>query len=113
MTEKLPSRWDGIEELVPERLEDLHGPAHGTLTLPVDICWSGRRQFDLANYKHRLTAYRIVLTAGCREDAEQYLDARHLIDDWPDQRRLLGPHYRRAWESRFPELVQPHRSEAQ
>lgn len=103
--EKLPSRWDGIEERLPRRLEDLHGPAHGTLTLPVGLCWSGLRSFDLGNHRHRLSAYRIVLTTGHQEDAERYLHPEHLVRDWPDQRRLLGPHYRRAWESRFPELA--------
>jgi hypothetical protein len=46
-----------------------------------------------------------VLTTGHKGDAERYLHPEHLVRDWPDQRQLLGPHYRRAWESRFPQLA--------
>ncbi len=102
---KLPSRWDGIEERLPRRLEDLHGPAEGRLTLPIGLCWSGLRSFDLDNRRHRLSAYRIVLTTGDKKDAERFLHPERLVTDWPYQRRLLGLHYRRAWESRFPELA--------
>lgn len=105
MTQRLPSRWEGIEDRVPDSLDDLRGPADGTLTLPPELCWSGINRFDLGNYRHRLSAYRIVLTTGHRADAERLLHARHLVTDWRDQRRMLGPQYRRAWESRFPELT--------
>ncbi len=104
--EKLPSRWDGIEERLPRRLEDLHGPAEGILTLPLRLAWSGMRKFDLGVYRQRLAAYHVVVAEVRRhEDAEQYLNAAHLVEAWPDLRRFFGPPIRRAWETRFPSLA--------
>jgi len=103
---KLPSRWDGIEERLPRRLEDLHGPAKGILALPLRLAWSGMREFDLDVYRQRLAAYHVVVAeVRHREDVEQYLNATHLIEVWPDLRRFFGPPIRRAWETRFPSLA--------
>lgn len=105
-TEDLPSRWDGVAERLPDRLEDLRGPTNGTLSLPLRLAWSGMRDFDLDLYHQRLGAYHVVVTELRRkEDAAQYLNAGHLIELWPDLRRLLGPQYRHAWETRFPGLT--------
>ncbi|AYG78077.1 hypothetical protein DWB77_00184 [Streptomyces hundungensis] len=32
---------------LPARLEDLQGPAHGMVDLPLHVVWSGRRSYDL------------------------------------------------------------------
>jgi hypothetical protein len=34
---------------VPERLEELTGPASGTVVLPGWLDWSGRRSYDLSD----------------------------------------------------------------
>lgn len=106
MTQQLPSRWEGVEKRVPERLEDLHGPADGRLALPLHLAWSGMREFDLSTYRHRLSAYHIVVVEAMRrQDAEEYLNADHLVEAWPDLRRLIHPRLRQAWESSLPQLT--------
>ncbi|HEX2417731.1 MAG TPA: hypothetical protein VHJ83_06360 [Micromonosporaceae bacterium] len=105
-TEDLPSRWDGVAERLPDRLEDLRGPTNGTLSLPLHLAWSGMRDFDLNVYRQRLSAYHVVVTELRRkEDAVRYLNAGHLLELWPNLRRLLGPRYRQVWETRFPGLA--------
>lgn len=32
---------------VPARLDELQGPDHGMVTLPREVAWNGRREFDL------------------------------------------------------------------
>lgn len=97
----LPSRWDGVEQRVPDSLADLRGPATGVVALPIHLAWSGLTEFDLVNPLLRMSLYRIVITGGGRADAESYLNAGLLVADWPTLRRGLGPSYRRAWESRI------------
>ncbi|WP_157250021.1 hypothetical protein [Nonomuraea typhae] len=96
----LPSRWEGIEDRVPDSLDDLRGPAEGTVALPLHLAWSGLREFDLANPRLRMSLYRTVITSGGWADAVAYLNAATLAADWPTLRRGLGPHYRRAWENK-------------
>lgn len=97
----LPSRWDGLEQRVPDSLADLRGPATGTVALPLHLAWSGLTEFDLASPPLRMTLYRTVITGGGRADAESYLNAALLVADWPVLRRGLGPSYRRAWEDKI------------
>ncbi|MGS2647279.1 hypothetical protein [Streptosporangium sp. LJ11] len=100
----LPSRWDGVEQRVPESLADLRGPATGTVALPVHLGWSGLTEFDLVNPLLRMSLYRTVITGGGRSDAESYLNAELLVADWPTLRRGIGPSYRRAWETKIAAL---------
>lgn len=103
----LPSRFEGLEDTLPGSLAELHGPAEGVIPLPPRL-WSGLTEFDLADWRQRLSMYRIIITGGSLpHDAREYLNADHLIADWPNQRRFLGPRYREAWKSRFPELRPP------
>ncbi|WP_329425479.1 hypothetical protein OG339_34675 [Streptosporangium sp. NBC_01495] len=100
----LPSRWDGVEQRVPESLADLRGPATGKVALPVHLGWSGLTEFDLVNPLLRMSLYRTVITGGGRSDAESYLNAELLVADWPTLRRGIGPSYRRAWETKIAAL---------
>lgn len=101
----LPSRYEGLEDKLPLSLDELHGPAEGVVPLPPRLAWSGLTEFDLADWRERLSLYRIIITGGWLPgDAREYLNADHLVSDWPMQRRFLGPQYREIWESRFPEL---------
>ncbi|GAA3414264.1 hypothetical protein [Streptosporangium vulgare] len=100
----LPSRWDGVEQRVPESLADLRGPATGTVALPVHLGWSGLTEYDLVNPLLRMSLYRTVITGGGRSDAESYLNAELLVADWPTLRRGIGPSYRRAWETKITTL---------
>ncbi|MER5648914.1 hypothetical protein [Streptosporangium sp. NPDC002524] len=104
----LPSRWDGVEQRVPESLADLRGPATGTVALPVHLGWSGLTEYDLVNPLLRMSLYRTVITGGGRSDAESYLNAELLVADWPTLRRGIGPSYRRAWETKIAALGWRH-----
>ncbi|TYB67203.1 hypothetical protein FXF51_15020 [Nonomuraea sp. PA05] len=98
----LPSFYEGLDEKVPESLGDLQGPADGVVALPPHLAWSGFTEFDLAKPMVRMEMYRTVITAGRRVDYEAYLNADHLVSDWPTLRRGLGPGYRHAWEKKLP-----------
>ncbi|WP_406510448.1 hypothetical protein [Streptomyces sp. NBC_00212] len=43
---------------LPARLEDLQGPAHGMVNLPLHVVWSGRRSFDMDALRPRMGLYR-------------------------------------------------------
>lgn len=104
MTMRLPSRYEGYEEILPASLDDLNGPAEGVVALPLRLAWSGLTEFNLAKWKLRLGLYQIILTNGRPGDPETYINRDHLVELWPYQRRRLGPGYRDPWEDRFPEL---------
>lgn len=105
MATPLPSHHAHGPWGVPESLSDLHGPTSGTVPLPLHLCWSGPRQYDVSELSRRLLMYQIVITEGERADIEAFLDAGYLMTVWPKLRRLLHPRYVRPWEERFPELV--------
>uniref|UniRef100_UPI002F90D9D0 hypothetical protein n=1 Tax=Streptomyces longwoodensis TaxID=68231 RepID=UPI002F90D9D0 len=99
------SRWAHVAERLPARLEELSGPATGTVELPLHLAWSGLRRFEVSDEKLLLGLYRIVLTNGLREDLTGYLNADLLVRHWPRLRIALGKPVRTCWEQRFPELV--------
>jgi hypothetical protein len=103
--ERLPPRWEGFERRLPESLDELVGPATGEVHLPLHVAWSGRVDFDITRYKSRLNMYAIVLAEGQRADIGRFLNRQLLLQDWPILRSLVGPHVRRAWETRFSEFA--------
>jgi hypothetical protein len=88
--------------IVPSSLDDLHGPASGTVDLPVRLYWSGPARFDLADPHQVADMCEAVLDVGTIEDIARYLNADLLIRAWP----VLGANRakRDAWEDRFPVL---------
>jgi hypothetical protein len=101
---KLPSRWAGVEEILPESLGYLAGPSNGVVDLPFDLAWSGRRRFDLGNPVQRYMYHMAVLTSGITcEHFTAWLNADLLRADWA-QLGLPRP-LRGIWEDRFPELA--------
>jgi hypothetical protein len=50
---KLPSRWASAGTKLPETLRHLHGPSAGVAELPIDLAWSGDRNFDLGDARQR------------------------------------------------------------
>ena len=105
-TRELPSRWSGHARRLPSSLEDLSGPATGTVVLPLQVAWSGRRAYDVSDERQRLMLYALLLAEAQREDLERFLHGESLVRMWPRLGRLLGPHARRAWEQ---ELIPAHR----
>jgi hypothetical protein len=91
---------------LPRSLDDLTGPDHGTVQLPLHIAWSGLTAFDVERPALCLSMYHIVLTEGVRDDLTAFLNSRLLVGHWPTLRKVIGSAIRDAWESAFPELVQ-------
>ncbi|MFF8652554.1 hypothetical protein [Streptomyces huasconensis] len=90
---------------LPARLEDLTGPAHGTLDLPPHVAWSGRRSYALDQPRSRMGLYRTVLAEGRRQDLIDFLNRDLLLAQWPVLRTLISRSVRHAWEAAFPELT--------
>lgn len=94
----------GRRTLVIEDLADLHGPAGGTVELPIWLFWHPNRTFDLDDPAIRRWVYQIVLREASRpEDLSRYLNGEILVELWPDLRLPAG--VRRAWEEQHPSLA--------
>lgn len=89
---------------LPSTLNDLAGPAHGTVHLPLHVAWSGQTAFDLDRPKPCMHMYRIVLAEGQHDDVTAYLNRDLLVSQWPVLRTLISRSVRNVWESAFPEL---------
>ncbi|NEC89657.1 hypothetical protein [Streptomyces sp. SID12501] len=90
---------------LPDAIEDLAGPTHGQVPLPLHIAWSGLRSYDLDRPRQRMSLYRTVLAEGQRDDVAAFLHRDLLIEQWPVLRTLISRHIRTVWEEHFPELV--------
>jgi hypothetical protein len=90
--------------LVAADLADLHGPAAGSVELPLSLFWSApERTFDLDDPEMRAWMYEIVLREAVQPgDLLDYLDQGTLIGLWP--RLFLPRGVRRAWEDQHPAL---------
>ncbi|XHL92506.1 hypothetical protein PW683_36310 [Streptomyces niveus] len=89
---------------LPDALEDLTGPEHGRVELPLHIVWSGLRIYDLDRPRQRMGLYRMVLAEGQRADITHFLNRSLLVAQWPLMRTMISRHVREAWETAFPEL---------
>ncbi|WP_398956274.1 hypothetical protein [Streptomyces sp. GC420] len=100
--EVLRARYEGR---LPARLEDLAGPVHGRVELPLHVAWSGLRAYDLDRPRQRMSLYRTVLAEGQRDDVVALLNRELLISQWPALRTLVSRHIRAVWEDAFHELA--------
>ena len=91
---------------LPETLDDLAGPSHGTVQLPSHVAWSGQTAFNLDLPKACMHLYRIVLAEGQRGDVATYLNRDLLLRQWPILRNLVSRTVRKVWEATFPELAE-------
>ncbi|WP_369362231.1 hypothetical protein AB5L52_00725 [Streptomyces sp. CG4] len=64
---------------LPARLENLSGPAQGTIDLPLHVVWPGRHSYDLTGLKSRISLYNTALAEGQRRDLEVFLNRDLLI----------------------------------
>ncbi|CAM5534742.1 hypothetical protein ACFUV2_21470 [Streptomyces pilosus] len=90
---------------LPDRLDELTGPLHGQVELPLHIAWSGLRVYDLDRPRQRMSLYRTVLAEGQRRDLLTYVNRHLLASQWPALRTLISRHIRDVWEDAFPELA--------
>ena len=104
-TEALPSRLHGVVHRIPASLDELRGPDHGRLSLPVRLAWSGLTDFDVDEPGQRLTLYRTLMDCGQREDIVRYVNPALLRADWPRIRRLTARRVIALWESRMSGLA--------
>jgi hypothetical protein len=91
---------------LPETLDDLTGPGHGSVQLPLHVAWSGQTAFNLDLPKPCMHMYRIVLAEGQRGDVAAYLNRDLLVRQWPILRNLVSRTVRKVWEAAFPELAE-------
>jgi hypothetical protein len=90
---------------LPRSLDELAGPAHGTVQLPLHVAWSGLTALDLDRPRQRMSLYRTVLHEGQGDDLIAYLNHDLLVSQWPVLRTLVSPQISRVWEAAFPELA--------
>jgi hypothetical protein len=98
---ELLSGRTGLGARLPQRLEDLRGPAKGVVVLPRHLSWPGLRECDVTDDNIRRSMYGMLLSQGRRNDVARFLNAQLLIKDWPLIRASLDPKLRRWCERRF------------
>ena len=88
---------------VPDRLEDLKGPASGVVELPITLFWSRLdRKFDLEDRYQAIDMYLAVLDRGTVDELASYLNGKLLVELWPDLHLTRAK--RLPWQARFAEL---------
>jgi hypothetical protein len=94
----------GRRAVVVSDLADLRGPAHGTVTLPLRLYWSGPcPMFDLDEPELCHWLYEIVLREAAQpEELAAFLNGDVLVAVWRELHLPEG--VRRAWEERHPVL---------
>lgn len=97
--QRLPSWFEGYEQILPESLDDLKGPVDGFIDRSI-------RPFPhaLDNWRMRIELYRELITSGRKVELEQYINRNHFIELWPYIRSCVCDGYRLPWEKKFPEL---------
>ena len=89
--------------VMADSLEELHGPVHGKVRLPLHLDASARQVYDLdQDYLRRLVYRLVLLEAATMEDLATWLDRETLVRDWPEL--YLPRVVRAAWEERHPVL---------
>jgi hypothetical protein len=87
---------------VVDSLDQLLGPAGGTIRLPHWVLWIPGREIDLDEPGGVGVAYRAVLSEGSVDDIVTVVNRDRLIRVWGSL--LLPRRVRDLWESRFAEL---------
>ncbi|MDN3269700.1 hypothetical protein [Streptomyces sp. MA15] len=97
---------------LPKSLDELRGPTHGVVDLPLHVAWSGITSYDLGKPRQRMGLYRTVLHEGLYDDLPRYLNQDLLLELWPVLRTLVGRSVRAVWEDAFPQLASRTRAAA-
>lgn len=91
---------------LPRALDELRGPSHGVVDLPLHVVWSGVTTFSLDRPKSCMSLYRTVLAEGQCQDLVRFLNKELLLAQWPVLRRMVSRHLCQVWEEAFPALAQ-------
>ncbi|MCT2547473.1 transcriptional regulator [Streptomyces atratus] len=97
---------------LPESLDELHGPTHGVVELPLHMARSGMTSYDMSKPRQHMGLYRTVLHEGLRDDLPRYINRDLLLQLWPVLRTLVGRTVRTVWEDSFPQLASRTRAAA-
>ncbi|MDQ3150524.1 MAG: hypothetical protein M3R63_01965 [Actinomycetota bacterium] len=85
---------------VPRDLGELHGPLHGSVSLPARLFWSGPDpravRWDLSDPTRRRDLYEIVLVQGIVDDVCDLVNGLELIRLWDQM--YLPRRVRTAWQ---------------
>jgi len=85
---------------VPRDLGELHGPLHGSVSLPARLFWSGPDpravRWDLSDPTRRRDLYEIVLAQGILDDVRDLVNGLELIRLWDQM--YLPRRVRSAWQ---------------
>ncbi|MCD9872900.1 hypothetical protein [Streptomyces guryensis] len=112
VAEDLALYQEKFRRRLPESLDELHGPTHGVVDLPLHMAWSGLTSYDLGKPRQRMGLYRTVLHEGLHDDLPRYLNQDLLLQLWPVLRTLVGRTVRAVWEDAFPQLASRTRAAA-
>jgi hypothetical protein len=99
---------DSFVYLVPGALEDLKGPASGTVQLPVHLDWGPGRVYDVGDDGSCSVLYQLTLQNSGSVDEMGGINAGRLLALWPSIR--LPGRCRHRWEAAFPQLPQHRES---
>jgi hypothetical protein len=110
--EELALYREKFRRRLPASLDELHGPTHGTVDLPLHVAWSGMTSYDMEKPRQRMGLYRTALHEGLHDDLVRYLNRDLLVQMWPVLRTLVGRTVRTVWEDAFPELADRARAAA-
>lgn len=91
---------------VVDSLDDLHGPAQGTIRLPIWVRWLDDGDIDVTDLGGARMAYQALLAEGTDEIQAQLMNKNTLMRLWPQL--SLDSRVRELWEGRFPELMGTH-----
>lgn len=89
---------------LPAQLDELRGPANGTVTPPGSVAGATRSVYNLDNRFERAALYQLVIAEADRDDVVRFLNRDLLIATWASLN--VNPATRLAWERRFPELLE-------
>ena len=89
---------------IPDSLDELRGPAHGLITLPLSVYWGPRETpFHVDDDGDLIIAYSAIISNGTQDVQRSLVNENRLYRVWPllsiDRFRV-----RPLWERRFPEL---------
>ncbi|MEV7661413.1 hypothetical protein [Paenarthrobacter sp. NPDC089316] len=94
---------DSLVYLVPDSLEDLKGPASGTVQLPIHLDWGPERRYDVADDASCRSLYQLTLqNSGSTEEMSGIINAGRLTTLWPSMR--LPDRCRQLWNDAFAQL---------
>jgi hypothetical protein len=88
---------------VVEDMGRLTAPLTGTVTLPVVLDWTPKKNYDIAVPRERKELYELVLAeAHSEKDIERYINGEALQELWDEL--YIPRRVRYAWESVHPGL---------